>query len=266
MSAEQVLAALSDAGQAQTHASEQADAAFVLSLFTEDVRALHEMARCSAGGALWTSAAHSPVNISRQAATVSLLCKFLPTTCRARHRHWHRSTDGMCMCCCLMNVCAVNLQRPRRGHAHGQRRPATAGSMGLCGPADHPRVPSESCAAVLDRQFTSCTEGEPDDCKIRSAPGVTVLCGLQVARILHAVSLEAFLHRITAALVRGGSRRSGTAEGADADAMEEDAEQPHLTDAADGSNAAQLCTNALQAFAVVLGTHGLANEPDMLRG
>jgi hypothetical protein len=71
MSAEQVLAALSDAGQA--HASEQADAAFVLSLFPEDVRALHEMARRSAGGTLWTSAAHSPVNISKRAATVSLL-------------------------------------------------------------------------------------------------------------------------------------------------------------------------------------------------
>lgn len=92
-----------------------------------------------------------------------------------------------------------------------------------------------------------------------------LLCGLQVARILHAVSLEAFLHRITAALVRGGSRGSGTAAGADAGAMEEEAEQTRLTDAADGSNAAQLCTDALQDFAVVLGTHGLAHEPDMLR-
>ena len=91
------------------------------------------------------------------------------------------------------------------------------------------------------------------------------MCGLQVARILHAVSLEAFLHRVTAALVRGGSRGSGTAEGADAEAMEEDAEQACQADASKGSNAAQLCTNALQDFAVVLGTHGLANEPDMLR-
>ena len=76
MSAEQVLAALSDAGQA--HASEQIDAAFVLSLFSGDVRALHEMARRGDGGALWTSAAHSPVNISRQAAIVPLLCEGLP--------------------------------------------------------------------------------------------------------------------------------------------------------------------------------------------
>lgn len=82
MSAEQVLAALSDAGQA--HASEQADAAFVLSLFPDDVRALHEMARCSAGAGLWTSAAHSPVNISRQAATMSLLHECLVI----RHRAW----------------------------------------------------------------------------------------------------------------------------------------------------------------------------------
>jgi hypothetical protein len=94
---------------------------------------------------------------------------------------------------------------------------------------------------------------------------VILLFGLQVARILHAVSLEAFLHRITAALVRGGSRGSGTAVGADAAAMEEDAEDTCLTDAAEGSNAAQFCTHALQDFAAVLGTHGLAHEPDMLR-
>ena len=61
-----------------------------------------------------------------------------------------------------MDVNAVNLQRPGCEYARGQRRPAAAGSVGVCGTADDPRVPSEPFAAALDRQFTLSTAGACD--------------------------------------------------------------------------------------------------------
>lgn len=90
---------------------------------------------------------------------------------------------------------------------------------------------------------------------------LTSLCTrMQVTRIFNAVSCEAFLRVVTTVLVRGGSRRD--ADGADGDeAMEVETGPAALDDA----SRRQLCAEALAGFAVLLETHGLAEQPDILR-
>lgn len=86
---------------------------------------------------------------------------------------------------------------------------------------------------------------------------------LQVSRIFNAVSCEAFLRLIISTLVRGSS--SDPMHGDDGDVGLPEATTEQGSDAAERDIRLQLCADALAGFAAVLGTHSLANEPDMLR-